>query len=52
MPRLMRMRGIGAVGEIHVVALVVGHHFERELVVIAQEETPLAGVGNGAASAP
>ena len=32
--------GIGAVGEVHVVALVVGDHLERELVVIAQEQTP------------
>ncbi len=38
---------IGGVGEVHVVALVVGHHLERELVVIAQEETPLAVVGDG-----
>ena len=37
---------IGAVGEIHVVALVVGDHLERQLIVIAQEQAPLAGVGN------
>jgi hypothetical protein len=30
------------VGLVHVVALLVGHHFERELVVVAQEERPLA----------
>ena len=30
------------VDAIHIVALFVGHHFERELVVIAQEQRPLA----------
>ena len=42
----MRMRGVGAVGQIHVIALVVGDHLERQLVVVAQEQRPLAGVGN------
>ena len=37
---------IGRVGEVHVVALVVGDHLQRELVVIAQEQAPLAVVGN------
>ena len=31
---------------IHVVALQVGDHLERQLIVIAEEQTPLAGVGN------
>ncbi len=39
---------IRAVGQIHVVALVIGHHFERQFIVIAQEQAPLAGIGNGA----
>ena len=38
---------VGGVGEVHVVALVVGDHLEGELVVIAQEEAPLAVVGDG-----
>ena len=38
---------VGGVGEVHVVALVVGDHLERELVVVAQEEAPLAGVRDG-----
>ena len=31
---------------IHVVALLLGHHLERQLVVIAQEHRPLAGLRN------
>ena len=38
---------IGRIGKIHIVALVVGDHLERQLVVIAQEQAPLAIVGNG-----
>ena len=38
---------VHAVRQIHVVALVVGHHLERELVVVPQKERPLAAVGNG-----
>ena len=34
------------VNAIHVIALLVGHHFERQLVVIAQEHRPLAVLGN------
>ncbi len=34
------------VGAVHVVALFVGHHLQRQLVVIAQEHGPLAVVGN------
>ena len=33
---------IGGVGRPQIVALDVGHHFERQLVVIAQEQRPLA----------
>ena len=29
-------------GAVHVVALLVGHHLQRELVVVAQEQRPLA----------
>ena len=36
-PRILR------IGAIHVVALFVGHHLQRELVVIAHEQRPLAG---------
>ena len=39
--------GVGGVGEVHVVALVVGDHLEGELVVVAEEEAPLAVVGDG-----
>ena len=33
---------IVSVSAIHVVTLFVGHHLEREFIVIAQEESPLA----------
>ena len=39
--------GVGGVGEVHVVAFVVGDHLEGELVVVAEEEAPLAVVGDG-----
>ena len=32
---------------VHVVALLVGDHLERQLVVVAQEQAPLAVVGDG-----
>ena len=41
-----RLRIVG-VDAVHVVALLVGHHLERELVVVAQEEPPLAGLRDG-----
>ena len=31
---------------VHVVALLVGHHLQRQLVVVAQEDGPLAVVGD------
>ena len=37
---------IGRIDGVHVVALLVGHHFQRELVVIAEEERPLTVVGD------
>ena len=37
--------GIARVGAVHVVALFVGDHLERQLVVVAQEHGPLAAVG-------
>ena len=33
---------VSAVGQVHVVALVIGHHLERQLVVVAQKQPPLA----------
>ena len=38
---------VHAVRQIHVVALVVGDHLERQLVVVPQKERPLAAVRNG-----
>ena len=32
---------------VHVVPLLVGHHLQGQLVVIAQKHRPLAAVGNG-----
>ena len=37
---------IAGVDSVHVVALFVGDHFERQLVVVAQEQSPLAILGN------
>src|SRR5439155_21149308 len=31
----------------HVIALLIGHHFEGKLVMIAQKHGPLAVLGNG-----
>ena len=39
-------RGLVRVGAVHVVALLVGHHLQRQLVVVAQEQRPLAVVGD------
>ena len=47
MPTLTRARGLGGVDAIHEVALAVGHHLERQLVVVAQEDRPLAVSGIG-----
>ena len=38
--------GLARVLAIHVVALLVRHHLERELIMIAEEDRPLAVVGN------
>ena len=46
MPTLMPHLRIGGVRLVHVVALFVGHHLERQLVVVAQEQRPLAGLGD------
>ena len=35
-----------AVGKVHVVPLVLGHHLQRELIVVAQEESPLTVLRN------
>ena len=51
MPRLIRIAGSVGVGAVHVVALLVGHHLQRQLVVVAQEQRPLAAVGERPASA-
>ena len=37
---------IGRVGRPQIVALDVGHHFQRQLVMVAQEQRPLAVVRN------
>ena len=37
---------VGGVRLVHVVALLVGHHLERQLVVVAQEHRPLAVLGD------
>ena len=37
---------VGAVGQIHVIALVVGDHLQRQFVVVSQEQRPLAGIGD------
>ena len=42
MPMLIRMRGSRAYSRVHVVALFVGDHLQRQLVVVAQEDAPLA----------
>ena len=39
----LRVRGVHLV---HVVAFLVGDHLERQLVVVAQEERPLAVLGD------
>ena len=41
----LHARVLGVLG-VHVVALVVGDHLEGELVVVAQEDAPLAAVGD------
>ena len=46
MPRLIAHDGIARVGAVHVVALLVGHHLQGELVVVAQEQRPLAVRGD------
>ena len=51
MPRLSAHLRIGGVGAVHVVALLVGHHLERQLVVVAQERRPLAALRQLRASA-
>ena len=40
-----RPRVLG-VDPVHVVAVLVGHHLERQLVVVAQEDRPLAALGD------
>jgi hypothetical protein len=38
---------VGSVDPVHVVALLVGDHLQRQLVVVAQEESPLGIVRDG-----
>ncbi len=38
---------IGRIRKVHVIALVVGDHLQRQFVMIAQKQAPLAGVGDG-----
>ena len=42
-PRLV----IVGVDPVHVIALLVGDHFQRQFVMVAQEERPLARLGDG-----
>ena len=42
MPRLSAHLRIGGVLRVHVVALFVGDHLQRQLVVVAEEDRPLA----------
>ena len=44
MPRLMPRAAVGGVVVPQIIALAVGHHFERQLVMVAQEHRPLAVV--------
>ncbi len=37
---------VGRVRGVHVVALLAGHHLERELVMVAQKDRPLAAIRN------
>ena len=37
---------VGGVGLPEIIPLGIGHHLERQLVVVAQEDRPLAGVGD------
>ena len=37
---------VGGIGGPQIVTLAVGDHFQRQLVMVAQEDGPLAGVGN------
>ncbi len=37
---------VGRVGRVHVVAFAVGHHLQGQLVVVAQEDRPLAAFGD------
>ena len=50
MPEIDARMRIVRVNAPHVVALLVGHHFERELVVVAQKHRPLAAAQESAAS--
>ena len=45
MPRLMRIGLVSCVLVVHVIALDVGDHLERQLVMIAKKNAPLAGIG-------
>ena len=47
----LHARILGVLG-VHVVALVVGDHLEGQLVVVAQEDPPLAAVGDRPGSGP
>ena len=51
MPRLMRACGSAAYIAVHVVALLVGDHLQRQLVVVAQEHAPTGSSPGSPASA-
>ncbi len=46
MPEVDAGLRVRAVDPVHVVALLVGDHLQRQLVVVAQEHRPLAGLGD------
>ena len=45
-------RAILGISSVHIIAFFVGHHLQRQLVVVPQEQAPLAGFRDGAASGP
>ncbi len=45
MPRFTRA-GVAGIHPVHVIALFLRDHFQGQLVVVAEKEHPLAGVGN------
>jgi hypothetical protein len=38
---------VGTIGEVHVIPFLIRDHFERQLVVVPQKQSPLTELGNG-----